>query len=698
MYLRFGWVVGHVGLGLALLVVVVANVITLLTTLSFSAIATNSEVGIGGAYYMISRSLGAEFGGAIGLPLFLSQAFSVTLYAFGLAESLQLVLPSLPLQPVALVIIIAVALLSMRGASIALKAQLPIMVLIFASLVALAMGAFAHSATVIQPALHHRGGVGFWQVFAVFFPAVTGVMAGLGLSGDLAKPSRSIPLGSIAASLVGFSVYLAIPFLLSMSASPAELRSNPLIWTHIAVGGAFLIMPGLWGAIFSSAVGSMLGAPRTLQALAMDGLAPTKLSEAKEGSEPMLGIFVTIALALGAVFIGDLNRVAVVVTMFFLTVYGMVNLVAALETLSGSISWRPKIRVPWLLSLAGAAGCFAAMFLINAWASVVAISIELGLWLVLKRRERKSEWGDSRRDVYEALVRWALLQLRQRPMSARNWRPHVLIFAGNLLKRLDLLQFGHWFVQGRGVVTACELVIDDPLTCAVDTLERRALLEKKIAEEGLAIFPEVNVAAGLESGIIDVAQANGFAGIESNTIILGWRDESEKLAEFLRVAQALDRLKKSLIIAKTGSRMLMIRRPQRQVHLWWGGLERNGDLMLLLAHLLTHNRDWRGSKITVLSIASSDLMQQQVENKLAKLLPQIRIEAEVKVLRKAKDQAIHELIRETSEEADLVFLGLASPADGEEQKYAERLIELTEGLDSFFLVKNSSLFVGELLG
>ena len=279
MFLRFGWVVGSVGLPKTLLIVVIANVITLITALSLSAVATNIHVGVGGAYYMISRSLGLEIGGAIGVPLFLSQAFSVTLYAFGLAESLRIVWPGVPVELAAFVIVAAVGILAFKGANAALKAQIPLMVLIVMAIAALAVGVLRghYVADPVPVAAPAAKAVGFWVVFAVFFPAVTGVMAGLGLSGDLRNPGKAIPLGAIAATLTGFVIYLGVPFLLHAGANPQALK-DPLIWTRIAPLGAWLVVPGLWGAIFSSAVGSALGAPRTLQALAMDELAPKMLA------------------------------------------------------------------------------------------------------------------------------------------------------------------------------------------------------------------------------------------------------------------------------------------------------------------------------------------------------------------------------------------------------------------------------------
>ena len=695
LYLRLGWVVGHAGLLPTLVIVVLANGITFVTALAISAVATNSRVGVGGAYFVISRSLGVEIGGAIGIPLFLSQAFSVTLYAYGLAESLRFVWPGVPVQAAALVIVAAVGALALRGAGAALRAQIPILGLIALSLVGLVLGVFANADAAHLAASVPSGEVGFWGSFAVFFPAVTGIMAGLGLSGDLADPKRAIPRGTLSAQLTGFAIYLIVPVLLALAATPQLLRDDPLVWTRIAPLGAWLILPGLWGAIFSSAVGSMLGAPRTLQALAMDHVAPRRLAGSNGGGEPILGLAVTLAIALGAVLLGDLNSVASVVTLFFLTVYGTVNLAAALEGISLAPSWRPAIHAPWPVCLAGAAACFAVMLLISATASVVAMTTVLGLWLVLQRRERRADWGDVRRGVYEALIRWALLHMIRRPSSARSWRPHVLVFTEPIEERLDLVRFGDWFSQDRGVVTVCELLVADLALLEVDPLERQHAIQAQLDAQGVVAFAEVNVVPSVEQGIVSVSQANGIAGIESNTVLLGWPGSLAGLTALLRVIGRLEKLHKSLLIGRAPE--IATARRQRSVHVWWGGLQRNGDLMLLLAYLLTRNSEWRNARIRVLSMASNELMKAETERMLEQLIPEIRIDAEVHVFVKPPEESVAQVIHAESGEADLVLLGLATPRPGEEDAYAKRISELASGLRGFFFVKNNTLFMGNLI-
>ncbi len=690
MYLRFGWLVGHLGLLRVLAVVVLANLISAITSLSFSSVATNARVGAGGAYFIISRSLGVEVGGAVGVPLFLSQAFSVTLYAYGLAESFRFVWPDLPLMPVTLGVIAVVGVLSVAGAERVLRAQLFLMALVALSIIVFAAGALSRAEDAAVVLIAPERSVSFWEGFAIFFPAVTGVMAGLGLSGDLKDPGRSIPVGSMAAVLVGFVIYLIIPVLLAVGASPEMLRDDPLVWSRIAVLGPWLVLPGLWAAILSSAIGSVLAAPRTLQALAQDGLAPRPLRHMGRG------LAASIAIAFAAALLGNLNAVAAFVSMFFLTVYGTINLVAAFEALSGDPSWRPRLRTPWIVNLIGGIACTVVMVLIDPLVGFLAIVAEISLWAFLSRREQKARWGDARRGLYESLIRWSLINLAKRPQSARNWRPHVLVFVDDPLKELDLIRFGTWFSQGRGVVTACHLVVGDLIKDELGFAEKRQEMQQLLDEEGMVVFAEVDVVRDVVEGIVNVAQANGMAGLTSNTVLLGWPNDPTLRQEVIRVTRRLEPLKKSVVLARINPRHLF-RREIKTIHVWWGGIERNSDLMLLLAHLLKCNHDWHNAEVTIMSIASSEMMKTRNEDYLNKLIPDIRIEAKANVLIKEKDRAIADMIQEHSGEAEVVFLGLGIPEPGKEHEYGERLDSLAGSLPVVFFVKNSSMFIGELL-
>ena len=427
MYLRFGWVIGNVGIVQTLLIVVIASSITFLTGLSISSLATNMNVKSGGTYFIISRSLGLEAGAAVCIPLYLAQSLGIAFYVSGFAESIVALLPFLSVKFVGVITLGILAFLSFVSADLALRTQFVILALVALSLISFFFGKPVSSEmiaanNVVIPCLP------FWTVFAVFFPAVTGIEAGLGLSGDLKQPSRSLPLGILSAVTVSFLIYMAIPvFLNYFVPDRALLRANLFIMKDIAKFTPLIIL-GVWGATLSSALGVLLGSPRTLQALARDKIVPEFFGKGygKE-QNPRVAIIVSFSVALLGVIYGDLNLIAPVLTMFFLTAYGLMNLSAALEGLLSSPSYRPKFRVPWGLSLAGACGAFAVMFMINPGATFIAIFVSSVIYFAMKRRSINTTWSDMRYGILMLALYFIIHKLEDRKPDERTWRPNMLV-------------------------------------------------------------------------------------------------------------------------------------------------------------------------------------------------------------------------------------------------------------------------------
>jgi hypothetical protein len=538
----------------------------------------------------------------------------------------------------------------------------------------------------------------FWYVFAVFFPAVTGFTAGIGMSGDLKDPRTSIPRGTLLAVITGALLYLSIPVLLAITdkVTPEQLAEPGIIWIEIAILGSWLVFPGVWGAILSSAFGSALGGPRVLQSLSRDGLAPSLLGRTSRTGQPTIATWVSGSIALGAVALGGLNAVAQFVTVLFLTLYVMVNLAAALENLVGDPSFRPTIRVPWWISLLGSLGAIAVMFLISPVACVAAIILEAALYLYLRRRVLRREWGDVRAGMWIAVARFALLKLRESSTDPRNWRPHILLFAGDTGKRLNLVRLASWFNQDRGIVTACRLLTGDLRDGSVEIDRIRTEMESEVDEAGITAFCEAHVVPDFETGVLDIAQAAGVGELSSNTVMFGWSKQRERLASQLRLMRALSNAGKSTII----SRIQWAHEPgqEKRIDLWWGGLQNNGDLMLLLAHLLRLNSEWADARLTVRSIARSETERDSQHAGLAELLSEHRIEADTQVLFEPDaGRDVAEILHSMSAGADVVFLGLMIPAFGEEVRYAERLEQLAAGLKTTIFVRNAGRFAGDLL-
>ena len=702
MYLRFGWVLGNVGLPVTLLIVLMASSITFITALSASAVATNMRVGVGGEYYMISHSLGLELGGAIGIPLFLCRTLSITFYSFGLAESILTFWPELysgqMIQIMAAGIIVVTTAVSGKSASLALKLQIPIMIAVGLSVVALVAGAVSGGFRTPEWTTTYRTAPeGFWYVFAVFFPAVTGFTAGIGMSGDLKDPRRSIPRGTLLAVMTGTLVYVTIPFLLGVTnrVSFEALAEPGIVWEKVAILGAWLIFPGVWGAILSSAFGSVLGGPRVLQALASDGLAPRFVGHLSRTGQPTIATWICGGIALTAVAMGGLNAVAQLVTVLFLTLYVTVNLSAAIEQLAGDPSYRPTIHVPWFVSLIGALGALAVMFLISPVSCGIAILLEFGLYLYLRRRAMQKRWGDARAGFWLALARFALVQMRAHASDPRNWRPQILVFSGDTSKRLGLVQLANWFNQGRGVVTACQLILGDLKEEVVDFEGKRREMDRVLADEGLVAFSQVNVVPEFESGAIDVAQAHGIAGLKSNAIMFGWPEKPDRLESLLRIMRAVSVAGKSTII----SRLNWTDEPQKvkRIVLWWRGRQNNGDLMLLLAHLLSLNPDWIQARILVRSIVETESEHDYMAKSLEEFISEARIQADTEVLVRPAEQTVVEVMHSNSESTDMVFLGLQDPKSGTEAEYARWLNEVAKGFQTTIFVRNSGEFAGNLI-
>ncbi|NCG18470.1 MAG: amino acid permease, partial [Rhodobacterales bacterium] len=524
----------------------------------------------------------------------------------------------------------------------------------------------------------------------------------LSMSGDLEDPSTAIPKGGLLAVAVGAVVYIALPFVLVNGASREALLNDPLVWTTIAAGGFWLVMPGMWGAVLSSAFGAILSAPRTLQALATDRLAPQPFAEVdEETGEPVLGLYFSAALALAAVGLGSLDAVATVVTMFFLTTYGALNVVALLESVIGDPSFRPRIRVPWWVSLFGAVGCFIAMAAINPAVSALAVGIETVIFLVLSRRSLEATWGDARNGLLLTGARAALMKLRNARLDARNWRPHIIVFTTDLKRTLPVVRLADDLGQHRGIVTLIRLMVGDE-DLHVQAEEQAKQDAELLRDAGIwDVFSEVNIVSDIDHGAVTVAQANGIAGLQSNTVCVGYHPKDgqgpEELARRLVLARRMDKMHKCTLLHRPGVEAHRLPGERRTVLVWWAGRENNGDLMLLLAYLMTTSRGWRNSRIVLKSVVENEEQAAQRRSEFNRMLPDIRIEVVVDIVIRGENEETRDIIVEHSRQAQFVLLGLYIPEVGKELEYAERLHSLLKELPTALLVRNAGDFRGGLV-
>lgn len=392
LFLRFGFAVGTLGFWGALLLIILGHSLTIPTALALSELATNKRVEGGGEYFIISRSFGLNIGATIGIALYLSQAISVAFYMIAFTEAFEFVFNffsnslnfELPRQVISIpsMLILGFFILK-KSANAGLKLLYIVSVILFLSLLLFFLGSTEYSEINGSkiPGGDIRNMNDFFKVFAIVFPAFTGLTAGVGLSGDLKNPARSIPRGTITATITGMLVYIAVIYKLTISASPEDMLANQLIMSDIAIFGTFIIPIGLAACTFTAAIGAAMVAPRTLQALAHDSSFPSKklnrwLSrERKSDNEPINASLVTVIIALVFVSLGNVNAVAEIISMFFLVTYGSLCLISFLNHFGSSPSYRPSFRSKWYFSLLGFLVAIWAMFKINTPYAIVSLII-----------------------------------------------------------------------------------------------------------------------------------------------------------------------------------------------------------------------------------------------------------------------------------------------------------------------------------
>ena len=668
MYLRMGWVVGNAGFLGALLIILLAKSITLFTALSMSSITTNIKIGAGGAYSIISKSLGLEAGGSIGIPLYISQTLSAALYIIGFTASWQLVFPSHNYYLVASVAGICLLTASYISAHFAMKIQFFILAIIGFSLLSFFL-------TKSEPTPHfvligEFTDAGFWKVFAIFFPAVTGIMAGANMSGDLKDPKKAIPLGTITSILVTMCIYIAIAYLATKIASPEELRSNQMIMVDKAFWGPAVIV-GIMGATLSSALGSMLGAPRILQALAQQRTVPFhRFFAAKTSSgEPRNAILFSGVVIMTALLLGNLDFLAALITMFFLITYGMLNFVVFIQQSMKIISFRPTFKVPRIIPFLGAVGCLGIMLLINALFSVVAIIIIIALYVWLEKQGLKSNWGDIRGGLFLAIAEKASRIAMQFPKHQITWKPDLLVPIDNPRVWAGSLLFIRSITGRSGSIFAFTIKEDD-------FEETHAALENLIEplrNEKLHVNCSVIEDSSFSHGAKLVIQTLKASSFQPNILFLtvGQDDESDQV--LLKLIEEAAKHELGTLVLRQHPRMAF--GMQRTINLWLRDQSPNWHLAVLIALQIQLN--WDG-KVNLITVTSKKEDARKANQFLDRINDQARLPSttDLKVMVGSFEQALQEAPR-----GDVNILGLGEKVDFD---FIRRAAELS---------KSSCLFV-----
>lgn len=732
MFLRFGFAIGSVGLLGTIAIILIGHAVTIPTAMAIAEIATNQKVEGGGEYYIISRSFGLVIGSTIGLALYMSQAISVAFYIMAFTEAfntaidwllLNVAMPpwvSWLIQQKQTISVPALLILTMivliKGADLGVKALYLVVATLALSMVAFFAGTTDYAsmheldplATVYNTNLAEDSlqleqlntewadtvvtsnpvgstgetkpvepanpliPIGFFTVFAIIFPAFTGMTAGVGLSGDLRDPGRSIPLGTLAATIGGMVVYFLIAYKLSSSASPEDLvDTSKLVMADIAIQGWWLIPLGLAAATISSALGSIMVAPRTLQAIARDEIFPTPsvngwLAVGKgENDEPYNASIVTVLIALVFIFMGAIDRVAEVISMFFMVTYGSLCLISFLNHFAADPSYRPRFRSQWYISLFGAMACFGLMFFMNASYALLAVLMIVGLYFMIASFNRDKQ---SMAVIFQGVIfqfsRRLQVFLQKADKEKTNWRPSAVALTSDSFQRLGSFDLLRWLSQKYGFGTYIHQI--KGYLSKQTNLEAKAIKQRliRMAEASDSnIYVDTLISPSYTSSVAQVIQLPGIAGTENNLLLLEFSKNAptdlDDIIDNFKLIRSVDFDVAILASSERGFGL------KKDIHIWLTSNDfENANLMILLAYVLLGHKDWNEAEIKIFALYPEDTCDTERKH-LYQLIEtgQLPISTQnIEVIAREAEMDTNNIILEKSCDADLTILGFREEA------------------------------------
>ena len=707
LFLRFGYAVGTVGFWGVIAIIFLGHLVTIPTALAISEIATNKRVEGGGEYFIISRSFGLNIGATIGIALYMSQAISVAFYVIAFTEAFEFLFNyitenfgfSLPRQAISIPAMFGLAVLIIKkGAGIGVKTLYFVVGILLVSIVLFFAGTneYSQASNFSLFSAEFRNIDDFFVVFAIVFPAFTGMTAGVGLSGDLKNPAKSIPLGTTAATLSGMIVYMFIVYKLASSASIEDLTNNQLVMAKIAIGGAIVIPLGLGASTISSAIGSIIVAPRTLQALAVDKSFPSaKINQwlskgTAKDNEPVNASIVTSVIALLFVALGDVNAVAEIISMFFMVTYGSLCLISFLNHFGSSPSYRPYFRSRWYVSLVGTVVSVWVMFKINASYAFGAIVLMTLIYIYVNfyhktRKGLETIFANTIFQVNRNLQ--VYLQKSSNKGTQGEWRPSAICIAEDSFKRNTAFKLLNWISYKYGFGTYIHLIEGyySKKTYEQSKIELKNLIEKFERTDN-HVYVDTLISPSYTSAVAQTIQVPGIAGMENNMVIFEYdREEPNNLKDIIENFSLVNAGKFDVCILGTGKKQIEY---MEGIHVWIKSTDtENANLMIMLSFIMTGHPDWHKANIKIFETCKTEHLA-ETRNQMKQLVVEGRLPITMKnieIIPEEEGVNIKGLINQKSADAGLTIIGF----NGESLKHNEdQLFDGYENLGTILFVNS----------
>jgi len=678
LFLRFGWAVGNLGFLGTLGIIILAHCVTIPTALAISEIATNQRVEGGGEYFIISRSFGINIGGAIGIALFLSQAISMAFYIIAFAEAFDPVFNwlnanyQLDLHDNRIVSIPAVLLISLlvllKGANQGITALYVVVGVLFLSLIMFFTGVTDYQESHTFELVNKISSpTGFFLVFAIVFPAFTGMTAGVGLSGDLKDPGKAIPIGTLGATLAGMVVYIFLAYKFTISVGPDDLVTDQLVMSKVVVWSP-IIPIGLAAATFSSAIGSVLVAPRTLQAISADRIFPKNISRwlAKgkaNTNEPFNAGLATSLIALLFVVMGNVDMVARIISMFFMVTYGSICLISFLQYFAADPSYRPSFKSKWVFSLVGSIMTIYLMFRMDSLYAILSILMMVAIYMIItKTKQDKEGLAKIFQGVIFQISRRLQVFLQTAEKDSDTWRPSMICISADTFKRNSAFSLMNWVSHRYGFGTYIHYIHGyfSKETYRQSTSELRRLIKVSEAIES-NVYVDTIISPSLTSAIAQAIQLPSVSGKDINMILFEYsKDEPGNIPQILENFNLVRSADFDIVILGSSNRNFGVK---SNIHIWITKSDiENGSLMILMSYVIIGHVDWKNSKISIYTLFPEDKLDEYRDD-VKETIREGRLPISprnVEIIIQKEDVSMKSMINHKSKDADLTIIGVHS--------------------------------------
>ncbi|KAF9353035.1 hypothetical protein BGX34_011837 [Mortierella sp. NVP85] len=559
LFLRFGFIIGQAGVMGTMGMFIVGYLINIFTTLSLSAISTNGTVRGGGVYYLVSRSLGPEFGGSIGLIYFFCTVIGCGMNVLGFVEPLLAnfgetsgtvyrVLPESPLWGFiyGTILLVSCTLVCLVGAKLFARTSMVLAVFIFLSTLSIfvsfaVMPPFSHPERNIvytgfswetleenmwprftSPTGPEGPKQSFQTIFGVLFPACIGILAGASMSGDLEDPSKSIPKGTLWAVGSTFCAYTSIVILMGGSISRSTMYTDLSVLQDVSVAPLFIAAGALAASVFAT-LGSVIGAAKILQAIARDNLLP--LSVFSQGTpstdEPTLAVLLTYILSQFCLFLTDMNAIATFVSLITLLTYLILNLACFLLKIGSAPNFRPSFRYfRWWTAFSGMVLCAAVMCYVDPGQSLLSGLLTAALFIWIHYWSPPKRWGDVTQSLIYHQVRKYLLRLDSRKEHVKFWRPQILLLVHHPRTEYQLIQFCNHLKKGALYVLG-HVILGDLREVLQEYRRQQSSWLKFVDVLQIKAFVNISVADSVRIGARNLLMGTGLGGMRPNIVVLG---------------------------------------------------------------------------------------------------------------------------------------------------------------------------------